>query len=90
MGAMDLHKVAVTVGKVIKLLSELQLIVSSGNDVYAHKEDFCVIAYMCRVGILDRIENNSYMLSPNLSIRIPTGPPIQDVDCNSYAFIVSI
>lgn len=40
MGAMDLNKVAVTMGKVIKLLSELQLNVRSGNDVYAHKEDF--------------------------------------------------
>ena len=28
---------------------------------------------MCRVGILDRIESNSYMRNPTIPIRIPTG-----------------
>lgn len=73
MGAIDLNRIAVCMGKVIKLLSELQPMISNGNDVYEHKEDFCCIAYMCRVGILDRIENNSYMRNPILNIRIPTG-----------------
>lgn len=73
MGAIDLNRIAVCMGKVIKLLSELQPMISNGNDVYEHKEDFCCIAYMCRVGILDRIENNSYMRNPTLNIRIPTG-----------------
>ncbi len=73
MGAIDLNRIAVCMGKVIKLLSELQPMISNGNDVYEHKEDFCCIAYMCRVGILDRIENNSYMRNPTTPIRIPTG-----------------
>jgi hypothetical protein len=73
MGAIDLNRVAVCMGKVMKLLSQLDPIISNGSDVYDHKEDFCGIAYMCRVGILDRIENNSYMLNPMLPIRIPTG-----------------
>lgn len=73
MGALDLNKVAVCMGKVIKLLSELEPQIIDGNDVYEHKEDFCCIAYMCRIGILDRIEANSYMGNPNLPIRIPTG-----------------
>ena len=60
-------------GKVIKLLSELESQITDGDDVYMHKEDFCCIAYMCRIGILDRIEANSYMRNPNLPIRIPTG-----------------
>ncbi|WP_278598713.1 hypothetical protein [Butyricimonas virosa] len=73
MGAIDLNRIAVCMGKVIKLLSDLQPIISNGNDVYEHKEDFCCIAYMCRVGILDRIESNSYMRNPTIPIRIPTG-----------------
>ena len=73
MGALDLNRVAICMGKVIKLLSKLQPIIINGNDVYDHKEDFCCIAYMCRIGILDRIENNQYMSNPKLPIRIPTG-----------------
>lgn len=73
MGALDLNKVAVCMGKIIKLLSQLQPSIINGDDVYEHKEDFCCIAYMCRVGILDRIENNSYMNNPTLQIRIPMG-----------------
>lgn len=73
MGALDLNKVAICAGKVLKMLSELQPLITNGNDVYEHKEDFCCLAYMCRVGILDRIEANSYMQDPNCPIKIPTG-----------------
>lgn len=73
MGALDLNKVAICMGKVIKLLSDLQPTINNGNDVWEHKEDFCLIAYMCRVGIIDRINANTYMMNPNLIIRIPTG-----------------
>lgn len=73
MDAFSLNKVAVCMGKVLKLLTELEPQIHNGNDVYEHKEDFCCIAYMCRVGILDRIESNSYMQIPTLPIRIPTG-----------------
>lgn len=73
MGALDLNKVAVCMGKVIKLLSELEPQIMDRGDVYEHKEDFCCIAYMCRIGILDRLEANSYMENHNLPIRIPTG-----------------
>lgn len=73
MGAIDLNRVAIVMGKVTRLLSELEPIIQNGDDVYEHKEDFCTIAYMCRIGILDRVERNSYMLNPMLPIRIPTG-----------------
>ena len=73
MGAIDLHRVAICMGKVLKMLDELEPSVKCGDDVFEHKEDFCVLAYMCRVGILDRIERNSYMRNPYLPIRIPTG-----------------
>ena len=72
MGAIDLNRIAVCMGKVIKMLNELEHTVKSGDDVYEHKEDFCMLAYMCRVGMLDRIEKNSYMANPQLPIRIPT------------------
>ena len=90
MGAMDLNKVATCMGKVIKLLSNLQLQIIDGNDVYEHKEDFCCIAYMCRVGILDRIENNSYMGNPTLCIRIPTGIFNSRKETMSSAFNLTI
>lgn len=73
METMDLNRVAICMGKVIKLLSNLQHQIINGNDIYEHKEDFCCIAYMCRIGILDRIENNNYMRNPTLTIKIPTG-----------------
>ena len=36
MGAIDLNRIAVCMGKVIKLLSELQPVISNGDDVYEH------------------------------------------------------
>jgi hypothetical protein len=72
MGALDLNRVAISMGKVFKLLSELEPKIRTGDDVYEHKEDFCVIAYICRVGILDRIEQSSWMRQ-EVPIKIPTG-----------------
>lgn len=73
MSAMDLNRIAVAMGKVLKLLSELESNLKNGDDIYERKEDCYLIAYICRKGILDRIENNTYMLNPLLPIRIPTG-----------------
>lgn len=72
MGALELNKVAIIMGKVIKLLSEMEPKIHNANDVYDEKEGFMIIAYLCRIGILDRIENNSW-IRPETSIRIPTG-----------------
>ena len=73
MGALDLNRVAISMGKVLKSLSNIEPYIKDGNDVYEHKEDLCSLAYFCRVGILDRIEKNSYMANSFLPIRIPTG-----------------
>lgn len=73
MGAIDLNKVAVCMGKVLKLLTNLQPYTTTGDAIYDHRDDFCFIAYVCRVGILDRIDNNSYMKNPAMPIKIPTG-----------------
>lgn len=73
MGALDLNRVAVCMGKVIALLSKLETYIINGNDVEDHRMSFCYVAYMCRIGILDRMAKNSYMLNPLLIISIPTG-----------------
>lgn len=70
---MDLAKVAVNMAKVIHLLSEVKPNITNGNSVYEHKEAFYVIAYICRVGILDLIEQNTYMQNPFCPVKIPTG-----------------
>lgn len=73
MGARDLNKVAITMGQMLKILPELE---ERGKDFFAiddYKEEYYVLAYMARVGILDIIEVNSYMNNPFLPITIPLG-----------------
>lgn len=72
MGAIDLNRIAIGMGKTIKLLSDLEPQINNSYDVYEHKEDLYVIAYVCRVAILDRIENNSWILVTT-PITIPMG-----------------
>ena len=55
MGALDLNRVAVCMGKVIALLSKLETYIINGDDVEDHRMSFCYVAYMCRIGILDRM-----------------------------------
>lgn len=67
----DLNKTAVAMGKVIKLLDDVQGKMSWNYDLLEHKEDFYGIAYVCRVGILDRIEKNNWLMTSPISI--PSG-----------------
>ncbi len=67
----DLNKVALSMGKIIKVLSQVEGKIKNGNDVYANKESFYVTAYMCRVGLLDIIEHNKWPLT--IPITIPLG-----------------
>ena len=67
----DLNKTAVAMGKVIKLLDDVQSKISWNYDLLEHKEDFYGIAYICRVGILDRIEKNNWLMTSQISI--PSG-----------------
>ncbi len=60
-------------GKMLKVLSELEM---KGTDFFSindNKEGYYMLAYMARVSILDRIESNPYMQNPSLSITIPIG-----------------
>ncbi|MDY3913029.1 MAG: hypothetical protein SO000_07635 [Sodaliphilus sp.] len=60
-------------GKAIALLDNMQPFTTNSDTIYENIEDFCIIAYMCRVGILDRIKANSFMRNPMLQISIPMG-----------------
>ena len=67
----DLNKTAVAMGKVIKLLDDVQGKMSWNDDILDYKDDFYGIAYVCRVGILDRIEKNNWLMTSPISI--PSG-----------------
>ena len=67
----DLNKTAIAMGKAIKLLDDVQGKLSWDNDLYEQKEALYLIAYVCRVGILDRIEKNNWFMSGPISI--PSG-----------------
>lgn len=73
MGALDLNRVAITMGKMLKLLPALE---DKGTDFFSiddNKEEFFTLAYMARIGILDRIKANTYMRNGRLPITIPLG-----------------
>src|SRR5659263_82795 len=67
----ELNKTAVNMGRIIKMLDNLEKTINDGGDFLENKETFFVIAYVCRVGILDRIESNIWSLKQ--PINIPTG-----------------
>jgi len=66
----DLTRMGVCMSTVISLLKKLEPI-RNGDDVYDKKDDFCIIAYACRAGILDRIEENNW--SPMMILTVKTG-----------------
>ena len=67
----ELNKVAIVMGQVLHALKELEPQLKTSYDVYNEKESLVVLAYMCRVGILDRILNTTYLQNPELPIVIP-------------------
>lgn len=73
MSALDLAKVANTMGKVIKSLDKLQPALKGYISIENHKEELMATAYMCRIGIVDMIERNPWMQNYNLPITIPLG-----------------
>ncbi len=73
MGALDLNKVAITMGKMLKILPLLEGKGTNFFSIDSNKEEYFSLAYMARIGILDRIEENSYMRNGNLPITIPLG-----------------
>lgn len=66
----DFTHTATVISLVIKSLNELEQQLWSSNDIYGHKDDFMMVAYMCRLGILDRIERNGWNLSAPIKISL--------------------
>ena len=58
---LELQKIAVSMGKIYKTLSVLSGKIQDGADVLNNKEDFYVLAYTCRVALLDRIQANDWI-----------------------------
>ncbi len=73
MGALDLNKVAIAMGKMLKSLPLLEQKGSDYSAIEYNKEEHFAMAYLARVGILDRIDKNPYMNNPSLPITIPLG-----------------
>ena len=73
MSGIQFNRCATNMGKVLKMLEELEPKINNAYSCEEHKEELLGIAYICRVGILDKIENNPSWVKNNLTIRIPTG-----------------
>lgn len=70
----ELNNIAIAMGKVLVLLAEIVPKINNELDIYDHKEELCVVAYVCRKGILDRLDKYPIFASnPLTPIRIPTG-----------------
>lgn len=67
----DLNKTAVSMGRVMIILNDIESKVIDGADIYDFKDDIEFMAFICRVNILDRIEKNNW--SQYGPITIPTG-----------------
>ena len=68
---LELQTISISMGKVYKTLSTLSGKIQDNLDVYDNKDDFYVLAYTCRVAILDRIQANDW-IQMQIPIRIPT------------------
>jgi len=68
----ELNKCAIAFAKVFKMISELENKMYNNFDFEEYKRELLVLAYICRVKILDRIEKNEWM-APEVPITIATG-----------------
>lgn len=73
MSGIQLNKCAISMGKVLKMIEQLEPKINSPYDCVENKEEFFVIGYVCRVGILDRVEKYPNWINSDITIRIPTG-----------------
>jgi hypothetical protein len=68
----ELNNCAISIAKILKMVAEIEPNISDADDLYKNKEGILILAYISRVTILDRIENNPWMV-PEQPIRIATG-----------------
>ena len=70
---MYLNKIAISMGKINKMLDEIEKKIKTSTDARKHWEDLVLYAYICRIAILDRIDEHRGHLSDDTPITIPTG-----------------
>lgn len=72
MRGLELNRCVISIAKVLKALSNLDLKIKDVNSLLENKGELLIMAYISRVNILDRIENNPWMV-PDLPITVATG-----------------
>ena len=70
---MYLNKIAISMGKINKMLDEMEKKIKTSTDARTHWEDLVLYAYICRIAILDRIDEHRGHLSDDTPITIPLG-----------------
>lgn len=71
MSGIDFNKCSISMGKILKMLEEIKPKIRTSFDLEENKEELLIIAYVCRVGIIDRTEKYPSWIRNNLPIRIP-------------------
>lgn len=73
MGIFDLDKIAMTMGRLLLVMPELEAVGNDSDAIYNNKEHFYCYAYLARIGILDYLDKHPLYLSHNVDITIPLG-----------------
>lgn len=73
MGIFDLDKIAMTMGRLLLVMPELEAVGNDSDAIYNNKEHFYCYAYLARIGILDYLDKPPLYLSHNVDITIPLG-----------------
>ena len=66
----EFNKLATNVSKIRLLLDEIEIKVYSIESAYESRDDYYFIAYICRVGIIDRMAKFNWGLSTKIRIAI--------------------
>ena len=69
MGIFDLDKIAMTMGRLLLVMPELEAVGNDSDAIYNNKEHFYCYAYLARIGILDYLDKHPLYVD----ITIPLG-----------------
>lgn len=73
MGIFDLDKIAMTMGRLLLVMPELEAIGTDSDAIYNNKERFYCYAYLARIGILDYLDKRPLYIEYNVNVTIPLG-----------------
>jgi len=71
---LEFNKLATNVSKVRMLLDQIENKVYSSESALENKDDYCFVAYICRIGIIERMEKYNWKLSTKIIIGINGKP----------------